>query len=92
MTKITAGADTVTVTVRFFAAARDAAGADSTVLALAPGATVTDALRELCGQSDKLTLVLPKCSFLCDGVAVRDPGRPLQANQTVDVLPPFAGG
>lgn len=92
MTKITADAEPVTVTVRFFAAARDAAGTDSTILTLPPGSTVTDAVRELCGRSDKLTLMLQKCSFLCDGVAVRDPARPLEAHQTVDALPPFAGG
>lgn len=92
MTKITTNADAVAVTVRFFAAARDAAGTDSVILALPSGATVTDAVRELCGRSDQLTLVLQKCSFLCDGVAVRDPARPLEDHQTVDVLPPFAGG
>lgn len=92
MTKITARAERLTVTVRFFAAARDAAGADSTILDLPPGTAVTDAVRELCGQSDKLALVLPKCSFLCDGIAVRDPARPLTGDQTIDVLPPFAGG
>jgi len=89
MTEITRG---VTVTVRFFAAARAAAGSDSGLLTLEPGATVADAVRELCGQSDELALVLQKCSYLCDGVAVRDPGTVLSTHQTLDVLPPFAGG
>jgi molybdopterin converting factor small subunit len=29
---------------------------------------------------------------LCDGVAVRDTAARLQGGQTIDVLPPFAGG
>jgi molybdopterin synthase sulfur carrier subunit len=99
MTKITPGitpavaeAQAVPITVRFFAAAREAAGVESTVLTLDPGATVADAIRELCGQSDKVMLVLQKCSLLCDGIAVRDRMTVLQAQQTLDVLPPFAGG
>ena len=92
MTKVTTESGTVAVTVRFFAAARDAAGADSRTLALPAGATVTDAIRELCGQSDKMALVLQKCSFLCDGISVRDPALPLTDRQVLDVLPPFAGG
>ena len=89
MTDVTA---LIPVTVRFFAAARDAAGADTGVLRLCPGSTVDDAIRELCGQSDKMASVLQKCSFLTDGVAVRDRTTVLQAHQTLDVLPPFAGG
>ena len=80
------------LTVRYFAAAREAAGADSAVLSLKNGATVDDAIRELCGQSDEMILVLQKCSFLCDGVAVRDRTTVLRPHQTLDVLPPFAGG
>jgi len=49
-------------------------------------------VRELCGQSDELALVLQKCSYLCDGVAVRDQTLALLPHQTLDVLPPFAGG
>ena len=56
------------------------------------GATVADAIAELCGQSDKMAFVLQKCSFLCDGVAVRDLSTVLRPHQTLDVLPPFAGG
>jgi len=82
----------IPVTVRFFAAAREAAGADSGQLTLQPGATVSDAIRELCGQSDRMALVLQKCSYLCDGVAVRDRATVLRAHQTLDILPPFAGG
>ena len=89
MTDITTPVD---VTVRFFAAASAAAGTESNVMTLKPGATVADAVRELCGQSDELALVLQKCSYLCDGVAVRDQTLVLVHDQTLDVLPPFAGG
>ena len=89
MTDVT---DTIAVTVRYFAAAREAAGADSTVLRLRQGASVDDAVRELCGQSDRMALVLQKCSYLADGVAVRDRTTVLRSDQTLDVLPPFAGG
>ena len=89
MTEVTS---LVHVTVRFFAAAREAAGTDTGVLRLRQGSTVDDAVRELCGQSAKLALVLQKCSYLADGVAVRDPTTVLRAHQTLDVLPPFAGG
>lgn len=80
------------VTVRYFAAARETAGVDCSVLTLKTGATVDDAINELCGQSDKMALVLQKCSFLCDGVAIRNRATVLQPHQTLDVLPPFSGG
>ena len=83
---------TIPLNVRFFAAAAAAAGSETVVLELHPGATVDDALQKLCGHSEELALVLQKCSYLCDGIAVRDRASVLQAHQTLDVLPPFAGG
>lgn len=81
-----------TVSIRFFAAARAAAGADATELTVDPGATVADVVSELCCRSDELARVLQRCSYLCDGIAVRDQARVLRSGQTLDVLPPFAGG
>jgi molybdopterin converting factor small subunit len=89
MTDITTG---IPVTVRFFAAAAVAAGRDSVALTLPRGSSIHDALGELSGQSDEMALVLQKCSYLCDGVAVRDRAIVLRAHQNIDVLPPFAGG
>jgi molybdopterin converting factor small subunit len=86
---LTAG---VPVTVRFFAAARAAAGSETEHLTLGPGATVADVVSELCCRSDELAQVLQKCSYLCDGLAVRDRSAVLLPHQTLDVLPPFAGG
>ncbi|KAA0096710.1 MoaD/ThiS family protein [Mycolicibacterium sp. P1-18] len=80
------------VTVRYFAAARAAAGVEAETVSLAPGATVADLVADLRARSAVLSAVLDRCSFLCDEIAVRDLEKPLATNQTVDVLPPFAGG
>jgi sulfur-carrier protein len=85
-------AEPVEVTVRFFAAARAAAGADSDLLAVPAGATVADLVSELSCRSDELARVLQRCSYLCDGTAVRNQATTLRSGQTLDVLPPFAGG
>ena len=82
----------IPVTVRYFAAARAAAGADSEQLTVRPDATVGELVDSLGGRSPELARVLLRCSFLCDGIAVRDRAKPLQAGNTIDVLPPFAGG
>lgn len=80
------------MTVRYFAAARAAAGVDSETVSLAPGSTISDLLGTLRTRDAKLSAVLDRCSFLCDEMAVRDTSKALATNQTVDVLPPFAGG
>ena len=82
----------VHITVRYFAAARAAAGSDSEQLTARPGATVGELVDSLGGRSPELARVLLRCSFLCDGIAVRDRAKPLQGGNTIDVLPPFAGG
>jgi molybdopterin synthase sulfur carrier subunit len=82
------------LTVRYFAGARAAAGVDTEVVALPPGVrTVDDALRELSDRhGPELAKVLSACSFLLDEVAVRSREAPLADGSTLDVLPPFAGG
>ncbi|MCV7172876.1 MoaD/ThiS family protein [Mycobacterium manitobense] len=83
---------TVRVTVRYFAAARAASGVEEEPLELAAGTTVA-ALTGILGARDaELARVLARCSYLVDGIAVRDQTIGLQNAQTVDVLPPFAGG
>jgi sulfur-carrier protein len=81
-----------TITVRYFAAARAAAGSDCEQLTVRSGATVGELVDTLGGRSPELARVLGRCSFLCDGLAVRDQAQPLQAGNTIDILPPFAGG
>jgi molybdopterin converting factor small subunit len=82
----------IEVDIRYFAAARAAAGVEAETLGITAGTTVADLVDQLSGRDPKLATVLARCSFLCDGVAVRDRSEPLQSRQTVDVLPPFAGG
>lgn len=82
-----------TVTVRYFAAARAAAGVDGETLDVASGASVDDVLAAASTRHGvEFARVLQRCSFLLDEVAVRDLGMRLDAPATLDVLPPFAGG
>lgn len=81
------------VTVRYFAAARAAAGLPSENVDVGDGATVADALETIAARhGEALRKVLTACSFLVDSVAVRDRTTPLQPGAELDVLPPFAGG
>jgi len=80
------------VTVRYFAAARAAAGADSETVTLRPGTTVAELVKSLAGHGARLATVLSRCSYLRDGIAVRDETVALRSGDTIDVLPPFAGG
>lgn len=85
-------ADRVEIGVRYFAAAGAAAGSESEQLILPAGVTVGGLVDTLSGRSSELARVLLRCSFLCDGVAVRDRAQLLRPGSTIDVLPPFAGG
>ena len=79
--------------VRFFAAARAAAGVETEAVTVPAGATVDILLKTVrAAHGDELGRVLDRCSFLLDEVAVRDRNLPLHDGATVDVLPPFAGG
>ena len=82
----------IQVTVRYFAAARAAAGADSEAVTLRPGTTVAELVKNLAGRGETLANVLNRCSYLRDGIAVRDETIALSCGDTIDVLPPFAGG
>jgi molybdopterin converting factor small subunit len=78
--------------VRYFAAARAAAGMEAETLGVAEGTSVKDLVEQLGARSPELASVLDRCSFLRDGVAVRNRAESLRTNETIDVLPPFAGG
>jgi molybdopterin converting factor small subunit len=80
------------VTVRYFAAAQAAAGTDSETVTLDPGTTVAELIKTLAGRGDLLANVLNRCSYLLNEVAVRDQNTPLRSGDTIDALPPFAGG
>ncbi len=83
------------MTVRYFAAARAAAGIESETVTVRPGVTVAELVRGLAKCNPHLSMVLSRCSYLCDGVAVGAEAarvRQVECDQTIDVLPPFAGG
>jgi sulfur-carrier protein len=80
-----------TVTVRYFAGARAAAGTGQED---APGGLSLDDLLVELGtrHGEPLARVLKASSFLVDGVACHDRGVELRPGTTIDILPPFAGG
>ena len=84
------------VTLRFWAAAREAAGLAEERGPVSTLFTVLEhSVRSRGPAGSRLALVLTRCSFLVDGepVGVRDPRTiALASGSVVDVLPPFAGG
>ncbi len=88
------------VHIRYFAAAADYAGADSEVIEVGEGATVSDLAESIKASrlkatrsedSDRLVKVLDLASFLVNGKRA-ELADVLPADAEVDVLPPFAGG
>ncbi|MGQ1798410.1 MoaD/ThiS family protein [Kocuria oceani] len=87
--------------IRYFAAARAAAGTEAETLAVPADRPCTrrdvEALLVRAhpqpppGQPP-LAEVLARSSFLLDGVACPDPAAPVPAGAVLDVLPPFSGG
>lgn len=89
--------------IRYFAAARAAAGIDEEQVTLRDGSTLDDVLQMLIrahphagGQfSDRvpaLETVIARSSFLRNEVACKDPSVVLDDQDIIDILPPFAGG
>jgi molybdopterin converting factor small subunit len=86
--------------VRYFAAARAAAGMEEERFELPAGATMADLLdavlaverAEPPAGTPPLHRILSRSSFLLNEVAVRDRATALSPGDVVDVLPPFAGG
>jgi sulfur-carrier protein len=81
-------ADVADVTVRYWAGARSAAGLDEERL---QAASVHEVVAALSKRSTKLAGVLALSSLLVDGRVVRTDAA-LADGQTLEVLPPFAGG
>jgi molybdopterin converting factor small subunit len=77
------------VTVRFFAAARAAAGVNEITFDSSSARHILDQAAAL---HPKLSQVLPQCSYLLDEVSLRDLDVVVLDGSTMDVLPPFAGG
>jgi molybdopterin converting factor small subunit len=87
-----------TVLVRYWAAARAAAGVDSETLEVDDGTTLRDVLdrvRKAHPDRPRLSDVIGVCSVLVGErpVGSTDPADvPIRAGDTVELLPPFAGG
>ena len=82
-------------TLRYWAAAKAAAGTAQEPYRAATLADALAAARERHSRSPEFARVLLRCSFLVDGdpVGTRDHSAvPLPDGGTVEVLPPFAGG
>lgn len=80
-------------TVRYFAAAKEAAGVGAEEVEAGTLAAALDAVRAR--HDDRFTTVVARCTFVVDGdpVGGRDHATvALRAGAVVDVLPPFAGG
>jgi molybdopterin synthase sulfur carrier subunit len=87
---------TETLTIRLFAAAREAAGTAQTSLTAAePAWTVGEVIDRLVarygGRDGQFARVAARCSFLVDGQQARR-HVPVGDATMLDVLPPFAGG
>ncbi len=80
------------LTVRYWAAARGAAGVEEEQVA--GGGPVNALVDDLSARhGERLSVVLRRCSFLLDGEQLhRGPDRDLPEEGVLDVLPPFAGG
>lgn len=83
----------MTVTVRYFAGARSAAGVEAEPVDVPAGGTVDDVLAAVTVRHGaELARVLEASCLLLDEVAVRDRSARPAEGATLDVLPPFAGG
>ena len=84
-----------TVTIRYWAAAKDAAGVAEDTVDAGTLAEALDVILARRGQDGRLTAVLTGSSFLVDGAAVgRQQAGDLELHDSsvVEVLPQFAGG
>ena len=86
--------------VRYFAAARAAAGVEQERFELSAGDTLATLLEAILAVerpeppagTPPLERLLSRSSFLLNEVAVRNRAAALKPDDVVDVLPPFAGG
>jgi molybdopterin converting factor small subunit len=77
-------------TVRYFAAAAEAAGTNAESF---PAASLGELRRLMvAAHGGDFDRVLSRCSLLVNGTRSEAVGTPLADTDQVDVLPPFAGG
>jgi molybdopterin converting factor subunit 1 len=78
-----------TVTVRFFAQLRAAAGTDAATVPIEPGSDVRSLAARLEADYEGLRLHGAMCAV---DEAYADPATPLRGGETVAFLPPVSGG
>ena len=78
------------VTIRYFAAAAEAAGMPTQTLVAGTAGSLRAAM--VAAHGPALERVLARCSLLADGVRLEDDASVVPPGATVDVMPPFAGG
>lgn len=83
--------DRETLTVRYWAGARAAAGVPADTVAVTESTLVSSVIADLAALRPALVPVLPACSLLLDGLRV-EPDALVAGAETLEVLPPFAGG
>ncbi|TFB83771.1 MoaD/ThiS family protein [Cryobacterium algoricola] len=76
--------------IRFFAAAAEAAGTETTTVDVASIGELRTFLSDRHGA--EFAKILSRCSLLVNGTRAADDAVPLAGTDIVDVLPPFAGG
>ncbi|EMY35169.1 sulfur carrier protein ThiS [Arthrobacter crystallopoietes BAB-32] len=86
--------------IRYFGAAQAATGTGEEALDLPNGSTLDELLRLLSDRhpapagpgAPALATVISRSSFLVNEIAARDTSMKLIDADTIDILPPFAGG
>lgn len=92
-----AGDETPVITVRYWASARAAAGVETDALPVSDALTLTDVVRRAAAlhPGTRLPGVLEACSVLVGDQPVKSRAPDdvvVRPGQTVEFLPPFAGG
>ena len=81
----------MTLTVLFFAQARDHSGCSQSTLELPDGSLVSDAIAALSAAHPGLGSLLPHLAVAVNGQLAR-PGVPIPAGAELALLPPVSGG
>ena len=79
------------VTVKMFAAAREAVGASEVTVEVADGATIADLRRAMIGEYPKLELLVDRAMFAINARYASN-GDLLSAGSEIACIPPVSGG
>ncbi len=75
--------------VNFYAASRAATGVESAVI---DGRTLGDVVETAIAEFPELGKIIQRCSYLVNEVATVDTALAISAEDSIDILPQFAGG